>query len=371
MLSFVAAASPSMGILIWMRALQAVAWSVAITGMSTWYIEFLPTKGRGTLMAAYSLGWPLGRGLVILTASLTDEAWQPLMLLGAAGFAALSVTMFFATESPRFLVAKGRLSEANAVLGHLYRVNGQDAWDPETRLCLDQASGCQQIADNTIGHWTGVNMLFRTHRRLLVFALTLFGILASTTTLLDTWGPEVYREMLSPTDGELPHGVLALFNLGDLAGTVLSMFVIDRIGRFGSFVIGFFVQGSFLLIMGSSSSMRSAVCVMVLGTLASSCRSFGWESAQMWTLEAFPTEVRALALGIATAFMRILSIGSLKISASYVGYLRPEQSLQILGTLLLCGGVISTMMLPKETAKLPISEGISAPPADWAQKLLP
>lgn len=37
---------------------------------SAWYIEFLPTSTRGMLMAAYGIGWPIGRAVVILVAYL-------------------------------------------------------------------------------------------------------------------------------------------------------------------------------------------------------------------------------------------------------------------------------------------------------------
>ena len=40
---------------------------------STWYIEFLPTSTRGMLMAAYSIGWPMGRAVVISVAYLVKE----------------------------------------------------------------------------------------------------------------------------------------------------------------------------------------------------------------------------------------------------------------------------------------------------------
>lgn len=91
-----------------LRMLQAVAFSVAITGMlldfklkndwvwitldlgctrillhvsgdqpnlrSAWYIEFLPTSTRGMLMAAYSVGWPIGRAIVIWTAAWVKDS---------------------------------------------------------------------------------------------------------------------------------------------------------------------------------------------------------------------------------------------------------------------------------------------------------
>ena len=61
-------------VLIVLRTLQSVVFATTITALSTWYIEFLPTTNRGMLMAAYSLGWPVGRAVVIFTASLARTA---------------------------------------------------------------------------------------------------------------------------------------------------------------------------------------------------------------------------------------------------------------------------------------------------------
>ena len=50
--------------------------------------------------------------------------------------------------------------------------------------------------------------------------------------------------MLYPDDTELPHTLLFLFALGDMCGIVTSIIVVDRIGRKGSFYVGFGVQVS-------------------------------------------------------------------------------------------------------------------------------
>ena len=40
------------------RAMQAACWALAQAAATTWYAEFLPSYGRGPLLAAVSVGWP-------------------------------------------------------------------------------------------------------------------------------------------------------------------------------------------------------------------------------------------------------------------------------------------------------------------------
>ena len=252
-------------------------------------------------------------------------------------------------------MACGKLGEANDVLAKLYSSNRQPPWKP-AQLCLNVTDAG---ANGHRSAWS--QLLEKESRQLLFFALALFGVLASTTVLLDTWGPELYHALLAPESQELPTRILMLFNIGDLSGVAMSIIIIDRIGRAGSFAIGFFVQGVLLAIItfidATSHPIMYSLAVLC-GTLGAACRCFGWESAQMWTLEAFPTEVRAVAFGISTAAMRLLSILSLKMSSEYVHTLSASASLRLLAAMLIAGGFLSTGLLPKETAKEPISEGV-------------
>ena len=101
------------------------------------------------------------------------------------------------------------------------------------------------------------------------------------------------------------------------------------------------------------------------GTLSSACRCFAWESAQMWTLEVFPTQIRATAFSVAMTVMRLASILSLKVSAQYIGILDAANSLRILAALLLASGLFSTLLLPKETANVPMTEADADVKAFW------
>mmetsp|Transcript_13872 Transcript_13872/g.24429 ORF Transcript_13872/g.24429 Transcript_13872/m.24429 type:complete len:473 (-) Transcript_13872:177-1595(-) len=355
LLSFSACYSASLLQLTIARTLQAAAWQITIMGMQTWYIEFLPTQHRGSLQAVFCLGWPIGRGVVILSSSQFGDSWQFFMMLSTFSFLCLAAYMSCALESPRFLVANGRSAEANHVLSTMYKMNGKD-WDSDSDLRLDGAS-LQSGED-----WLG--MLTTSYRCRFLFSLSVFGILSITTVLIDTWGPAAFQKFFFPGSDELPHSILLLFNLGDLMGVTSAIFLNDRLGRRGTFSLGFFAQGSFYLAMLATASIPGTPGTAIaigFGTLAAVCRCFAWEAASMWTLEAFPTRLRGKVLGIAQCWMRLLSVASLQASAHVLGTQHPITALKTFGLLLIAGGAIVTASLPTDTAGVPLSEGPADP----------
>jgi len=351
LLSFSACYSASIWQLVIFRTLQAIAWQVTIMGMQTWYIEFLPTRHRGSLQAVFCLGWPIGRGVVILSSSYFGQDWKSFMFLSSASFLVLAAYMGCSMESPRYLVANGRSAEANHVLSTMYKMNGQ-AWDSDSDLRLDGAS--LQSGESLVG------LLLTSYRLRFFFSLIVFGILSITTVLIDTWGPSAFQQFLFPGSAELPHMVLLLFNMGDFTGVTLAIFLNDRLGRRGTFSLGFFVQGSFYLAMLATSVFpggSNTTLAVTFGTLASVCRCFAWEAASMWTLEAFPTRLRGKVLGIAQCWMRLLSVVSLQASANVLDSKHPYLAIKTFGFLLISGGAIVTATLPNDTAGVPLSEG--------------
>lgn len=344
----------SFRVLLILRLLQALAWSFLMTAIATWYVEFLPTKRRGPMMAMYSLGWPAGRFLVIWVASKTNDSAEAVWLVGAVNFAILSALIFLASESPRFLLVRGKTESAHQILRSMCSQSGHE-WNGDIILKAEPHSNGHSTTTNC----TRMAKINQEHRTLLLFSFMVFACLSITTVLLDTWGPSVYHKLMSPGEPELPHFVLSLFNLGDMCGIVLSIFLADRIGRRGSFIIGFFVQASLLGAMVTTSVLvprAVATLAVFLGMLSSSCRCFGWEAAHMWTLEAFPTDLRAMAFGVATAFMRVCSIGAVQISSLFVKSMSPQRALSTIAFMMVVSGVLVLQAFPKETAGEPMTE---------------
>ncbi|CAJ1332791.1 unnamed protein product [Effrenium voratum] len=351
-LSYASALSKSLHMLMVLRTLSSASWAIGWNALSPWYVEFLPTKTRGAMLTALSLGWPIGRGTVILWSQLLGSDWQQLMKLQAIAMMVLMAGTSLINESPMYLAYRGRLQEARRVLDAVHRSNGSQ-WRSDCQLCLDDTG------TNTVDERTWQELLSPEYRSRTAFCWILFALLSGTTILIDTWGPIIFQHLIFPGHTELPRGLLMLFNIGDLIGLVVSVFVIDRIGRKGGFVIGFFLQGIILITLSGATTFGGArVCLQaIMGMTATGCRGFAWEGATMWALEAFPTSLRAAALCSSRVCMQVMAVFTLKVSAEYLAFYSASQWLQIFGVLLIMAGGVVVVLNPRETAGVPLAEG--------------
>jgi len=282
------------------------------------------------------------------------------MSMGGVGFVALAFIMFTAFESPRFLVVSGKADKARRVLAAMHASSG-GRWNDKVTLVTTSDSDSDSERKSLTSAFAGGGSstagrfwaLLTEHTRLLLFVLVIFAALASTTVLIDTWGPDIFRQLIEPEGDALPHGVLMSFNLGDLAGIVVSIIVADRLGRRGSFLVGFLLQG---LLFGSMAEFGRHPA-LIIGIIASGCRCFAWEAAGMFTLEVFPTELRAMAVSVTQTSMRLFSIGAVELSGRFVGGLNPRVSLLTFAALLSIAGFFVMLFFPMETANTPMVEG--------------
>ena len=84
----------------------------------------------------------------------------------------------------------------------------------------------------------------------------------------------MFQRLLAPGSRELPWGVLLLFSGGDLAGILVSIVLVDRLGRRGCFAIGFFGQAALFALMALLPSAPALLAAV--GFVATGCRCFGW-----------------------------------------------------------------------------------------------
>jgi len=233
-------------------------------------------------------------------------------------------------------------------------------------------SGCVATASFGIASGSATTLIGRLRRlyvefpRFVTYAAALFSALGLTTIMLDTWGPAIFGRLLTPDAATLPYEVLLLFNLGDLGGVLSSICLVERLGRRGCLALGFFGQATFLLLLVSARralslplSPASLYGVLVpIGMLAASFRVFHWDAAQLWTLEAFPTELRATALAVGKITMQMaaaVALSSPLARSAFAGdAVGPATLLAGFCAVLAVSGSIATACLPLETRGEPM-----------------
>lgn len=183
--TIVTATAPTLNAFIGGRFLLSFFSTLATTTAPMYMVEIAPPMYRGTVSGLYNTLYYMG-SIIATTAVLgahlhldtTNLDWRlPLWLqMLCPGFVCLGI--WFAPESPRFLVAKDRQEEARAFFTK-YHANG-DVAHPIINLEMDEVN--QSLRDNpmtSVRNFFDLRVLFKTrarrYRTALNFSFSWFG----------------------------------------------------------------------------------------------------------------------------------------------------------------------------------------------------
>jgi len=372
-------------------------------GWNGWFAEQLPVINRGPIYVALTAGYPVGRLGVIFTASALEASqWRVLIYANAGLLVIVAAVAFFISESPRHLSVTGREAEARRAVHAMYTFNRthlpydervartletpKDQPPPPTEedplLGRDrpppQAPPSQQldgyhIVPRATVKWTNV---CRAPPPSLGYAVVLFCGLSAQQALIQNFGPRIFQKLIYPswTDNArtLPYSVLLIFNSTDWGGILLSVLLIDRLGRRGFFSVGFSVAAvlwaACALVRpiwgepitadgGDDNSDALGAVLIVLGALASATRGFAPEAANLWVLETFATDQRATCYAVVQVAYQltasvIVPLGGILVDA--VDY-SPTPLLLTYAAIQIALGVF-TLFLPNETANVALQD---------------
>ncbi len=256
--------------------------------------EITPARSRGKWQGIIAtVGFtaaPLVAVLSWATVPIAPEAWRYILYAGGLGLLPFFLALGFLKESPRWLLGRGRLAEAEIVMRQL---SGRDIdlshlWDNRQALSVRGALG----------------MLFgRAYRARFLAQLALYGI----TT------PAIFLQLLWPTsllDAELglerALWISACITMAVPVGCLPAAYLMDSLGRgrclmvqlalagFGSLGYGYCpADSAFLIPFG---------IINVLGIMGATFVMF------TYTAESFPTRIRNTAVGMAQGFGRLIIV---------------------------------------------------------------
>jgi putative MFS transporter len=282
--------------------------------------EYLPAKYRGRMLGATFVVWAVGATVApvvaILAQAAGDDAWR-WMLASPALFAMVTLLLRLGTpESPRWLIARGRVDEADAsikkVFGPEYGV--KDLGEPEPEGIATFAT----VFKAPYLKRTLFVSLFWMCQVIPLLSIYSFSFDFIAKAGITGNGAEVF--------------LAALFVVGGIPGLLL----VDKIGRKALLIYSFsaiaVVWGVAGLFPGlGAMAIFAVICFFAVASGTSNFLEVVYPN------ELFPTEVRATAVGIGTSASRI--------GAAVAVYLMPFALDRGVNWVLLAGAAVSAVGL--------------------------
>ena len=282
------------------RTIQGIGLGGEVPVAAVFISELAKARGRGRFVLLYEMVFAIG----LVAASLVGLwvvprlGWQYMFAIGALPGLLALVLRRLLPESPRWLAVRGRYSEAEAAMAHI---------ESETQKATGQPLPPAKPVVSTLAKPASLADLFGPlylRRTLVVWVMWFCSY--SVNYGLAIWLPTVYRTVFKlPLEQSLRYGLIT--QAVGLLGTLICALVIDHVGRrlwFASSFAAATVALAALAMYPAPTAEQVLTCMTIAYFFISSVNI----GVYLYTPELYPTRVRALAVGTATAWLRFASI---------------------------------------------------------------
>jgi putative MFS transporter len=287
--------------LVVLRTLQGLGLGAEVPVAATYVSELAKARGRGRFVLMFELIFPIG----ILAAALLGRwivphlGWQYMFYVGGLpALLALAMTRLV-PESPRWLAERGRLREASDTMSYI-----EAAVERSTGAALPPISHAPPTNVHQQAGWRDLFGPLYLRRTLVLWLCWFATYLANYG--LTTWLPTVYQQVFKlPLEQALTYGLISSA-LGIFSSLACALYL-DRVGR-RTWFAGAFAGSAIALFTLWFIGPTTAERVLVFSTISFMCVSTLSLAMYLYTSELYPTRVRAIGSGAATAWLRIASI---------------------------------------------------------------
>jgi sugar porter (SP) family MFS transporter len=288
--------APTVTQLMISRFYLGLAIGVSSFAVPLYISEISPTKIRGTLVSMFQLLITVG----ILTAYLSDnaladnnnlECWRPMLWVGVIPALVLFIGMFFLPETPRWLISKGREEEGEKVLRRVE--------DPSLIENSMAAMRHDMAIDASQAGWKEIFKPWLRNALIIAIGIMFFQQFVGINTVI-YYSPKIF--LAAGFEGaEAAIAASVIVGAVNVFFTIVSLFVIDRLGRRKLYFLGLTGIAVALISMGLGFMLPGVtkwflvVSVLVyIAFFAISLGPLGW----LIISEVFPTRVRGLGASI-------------------------------------------------------------------------
>jgi sugar porter (SP) family MFS transporter len=301
--AIIAAVSPNVEVLIAARLIIGIGIGFASTVVPLYIAEIVPSSSRGSMVALFQLAITAGILVAYLVNAVfaDDGEWRAVFALACAPATLLLLGMLALPESPRWLVARGRIDEAHHVLDEL-----RDPDDPQTGLEL------QEIVDTVEADRARPKQPLRRSltsplaRTILIVGIGLgvFQQITGINTII-YYAPTILKEAGLGTETSF----LTTAGIGALnfLATVCALLFVDRIDRrkiLMAGMLGMTLSMALLATTFAIDDFGGALRWVAVGSLFSfiACFAISWGWG-FWVMasEIYPMFIRGQAISIGNA----------------------------------------------------------------------
>ncbi|WP_022798701.1 MFS transporter [Thermus islandicus] len=322
--SLLTALAPSLPWVFFFRFLTGLGLGAELPVAASLMGEFSPKAQRGRMVVLLEAFWAVGWLLAALMGYLLVPSlgWRAAFLAGALPALYAAYLRLSLPESPRWLVARGRVEEAEALV---------QAWEGAFRGPLPQP--LPEPTPRPLPYAA----LFRPPllRRTLFLALAWFALNAGY------YGAFIWLPSLLVAQG---YGLVRsleyvlLITLAQVPGYLMAAFLVERLGR-RPVLVGFLcLSALFAYLLSRAGSPHE---VLLYGSLLSFFNLGAWGAIYAYTPELFPTALRGSGAGLAAAVGRVGGILAPYATGAFLPLMGPGGVLALHGGLLLLAGLFA------------------------------
>lgn len=275
----------SLNQLILLRFIVGLGLGGSLPVASSYFAEFMPKSMRGAMISILESFWAIGTIIIGVVALLVMADWRNILLFGGS---ILIILPLFLTlpESPRFLLVKGRVSEAKEILKIIFGVDVKLQKPPEEHK---KAS----IAD----------LWKKYSRRTLMLSIAWFSIAFAYYGFF-IWLPKFFSSTLGITVFK-SFQYFIITAVAQLPGYWSAAYLIEHVGRKKTLSSYLFLSGIAGLMFYFAASSANTSMILASAILFSFFNLGAWGAIYAYTPELYPTSVRGTGTGWAGAMARI------------------------------------------------------------------
>jgi MFS transporter, putative metabolite:H+ symporter len=317
----------------WLRFVQGIGLGGEVPLMAAYINEFAKAEGRGRFSLSAQVLFAIGLPVCVLASIyvVPHWGWQWMFFIGAIPALIAIPLRSTLPESPRWLASRGRFADADAALKQLESIATREGKTippmPKDLPLVDETT--PRLAELFQGIY-----LRRTISVWLIWIGAYF-----VTYGLTAWAPTLFNFVFHlPIQTALTYSFV-LQGIG-LAGALSTVYLIEAIGRRPMFIIGLGVCCLPLLSFAFLGQVSAFTVLMIVSGSFFFC-SFLALGLATYTAEIYPTHLRALGGGVASAWQRAASMAG----PIVVGWVLPHWGLNavfvVFGLFALMGAIVA------------------------------